>query len=128
MAQRETLERMAALLPSAPVSYERDALVVCERQLDAVGISVALGLQVKVSSYPDRQAVWQLLSEKYPFMDFEVRSRITSSDLNTAWRDCLQALRPSTDTGVYRTPQNVTDFGVVVAPALEPYLICASSN
>jgi len=127
MLQRETLEHMGRLLPSSAVSYERDALVVCEPRLDVMGISAALGMQVKVSPYPDEAAVHAVLQEKFPFMDFGIVSRITSAELNAAEHCCTRALQPD-KKGNFPTPQNSTDFGVVVAASLEPYLICASGK
>jgi hypothetical protein len=88
-------------------------------------------MRVKVTAYSDEAALLELLEKKYQFFNFKETSLVSSAKLHSARRACEQALEPTVDSKgeqVFKTPANTTDFGMVVAAALEPYLICASGK
>jgi hypothetical protein len=118
MVQRKTTDSMATLLPSRPVSYERDALVVVERSLDQAAISAALGFQVKVSAYPSEAQVLASFELQHPFMDFKMKSRFPSAQLSVVEVPCIRALEPvlgAKGRETFKTPDNTTNFGTLVA-------------
>ena len=76
-------------------------------KLHEASISAAVGVRIKVSRYPDEKALAKAMRDKFPFVDFDIRSIISSSELCTAKFACRRALEPTPEAKgglIYKTP------------------------
>ena len=127
--QRATLDKIEADVPEPVVSYERDCLVYLPDNLSKWKslVQSLSSVPITIEEFPDGCAIRELLQAKYPFMDWTVTSRIKYDDFRRARESCLRSLQPKLDTNgepKCQTPDNVTDFGTVIAVRLEPFIIC----
>ena len=130
-AQARTVTSMAAAVSHGSISgYERDCIVLTDHR-DVQKVREQAGVPTSVEAYPSQDFVMQLLALKHPLMDFAEESMFDWKEFRDARACCLRKLQPVVDkegNKSYKTPDNTTDFGLVMSVRLEPYVFVGTGK
>ena len=97
------------------------------RPEDRSGLEALDGPPVTFELYPTATELESLARKKYPYLDWEEKSRIGMADYTRARAAAIEALE-AVAAGESKSAGNTTDFGTVVAYRLEPYVYVSDSD
>ena len=130
--QRSMVDYMAGVVrkPAKVVSYERDG-VVYHGSVDTSVLKAAASVPITLEPYPDEREILQELEENYPFVNFKTQSKFHFTEVVRARAACCRVVFGITDDKgelKFPTPDNTTDFGLLVAARLEPFVLCGRKS
>ena len=135
--QRDTFDKLVAAGKPLPLcSCERDGAVfwLGGGRTPAgweAGLRGSSDVAITFEDYPSEDEILKLLKEKHPFCDFRLPSKIKYEELLEARRCCeaiVNGIPGKGDKLSFPTPDNVTDFGKLIAARLEPFVMCGKKS
>ena len=124
--QRLAVDRMLVTIsPESVVSHERDGFVAWSlKPAEVLSIREAAQCPITTEVYPTEKELLVMAKTKYPHQSWDVKSVVDLEDLKHALRACHHLLFAPLPEGqkTRGVPSNTSDFGLVLAARLEPYL------
>jgi len=122
-SQRHTVDKMSALVPrDQHCSYERDGFVFFGRTPPKEAFEAAAGMPVTCETYMEPGELLAWVQARYPYIDWSMRSIFKAFEVRFARTNATRALQAITKEGDPKIPKNHSDFAMVAAADLEPYV------